>query len=128
MRSRRETLGLSDEVLNNLRISELDFRFGDVNVTVFGLLKDRGLEVIECTTGEATELVLAAAGPELLALVTDVNLDGRMTGAELAEFAKEKFPLLTVVVMSGKPPPRLPKNARFLAKPYSPTELLDAIF
>jgi len=91
------------------------------------LLKDEGLEVVECTTAEAAELVISTAGPELLALVTDVNLEGAMTGVELAEFAKQKFPLLTVVVLSGKPVPKLPDNTLFLAKPYQPKALLAAI-
>jgi CheY-like chemotaxis protein len=91
------------------------------------LLKDEGLEVVECATAEAAELVISTAGPELLALVTDVNLEGAMTGVELAEFAKNKFPLLTVVVLSGKPVPKLPESTLFLAKPYQPKELLAAI-
>jgi CheY-like chemotaxis protein len=91
------------------------------------LLKDCGLEVVECSTAEAAELVVSAAGPELLALVTDVNLEGAMTGVELAEFAIERFPLLKVVVLSGKPVATLPRNAQFFAKPYQPHELLAAI-
>jgi DNA-binding NtrC family response regulator len=90
------------------------------------LLKDRGLEVIECTTAEAAELVLAATGPELRVMLTDVHLDGEMTGIELAEFAKEKFPSLNVVIMSGKAPAKLPMDTRFLQKPYSYAELLEA--
>lgn len=91
------------------------------------LLKDEGLEVVECATAEAAELVISTAGPELLALVTDVNLAGTMTGVQLAQFAKDKFPLLTVVVLSGKPAPDLPQNTCFLSKPYEPRELLAAI-
>ena len=91
------------------------------------LLKDGGLEVVECASAEAAELVISTAGPELLALVTDVNLEGAMTGVELAEFAKQKFPLLTVVVLSGRPAPKLPDNTFFLAKPYQPKDLLAAI-
>ena len=91
------------------------------------LLRDEGLEVVECTSAEAAELVLSTTGTELLALVTDVNLDGAMTGVDLAEFAKKKFPQLTVVVLSGKSAPKLPPDTRFLAKPYEPKELLAAI-
>jgi CheY-like chemotaxis protein len=91
------------------------------------LIKDRGLEVIECTTAEAAELVLAAAGLELRAVVTDVNLNGVMTGIELAEFAKSKFPSLNVVIISGKAPARLPNGTRFLQKPYQAAELLEAV-
>ena len=66
------------------------------------LLRDKGLEVVECTTGEAAELVLASAGTELRALVTDVSLGGEMTGVELAAYAKRKFPLINVIMVSGQ--------------------------
>jgi DNA-binding response OmpR family regulator len=38
-------------------------------------LKNHALEVIECATGEAAELVLASVAPELVALVVDIHLD-----------------------------------------------------
>lgn len=50
------------------------------------LLKDEGLEVIECTSAEAAELVVASTGPELKALITDVSLSGEMSGVELAQY------------------------------------------
>jgi DNA-binding NtrC family response regulator len=91
------------------------------------VLKDNGLEVIECTTAEAAELVLASTGLELRALVTDIYLDGTMTGIELAEFAKQKFPRLNVVIVSGKEAFDLPSDVLFLQKPYLPTDLLRAV-
>jgi DNA-binding NtrC family response regulator len=91
------------------------------------VLKKEGLEVIECTTAEAAELVLSTTGIELRALVTDVHLDGEMTGVELAEYARGKYPALDVVVMSGRDMPMLPRNTRFLQKPFRPSELLKAI-
>ena len=92
------------------------------------LLKDNGLEVVECNTAEAAELVLTSTGPELLALVTDVNLPGEMTGVELAEYAKRKFPKLNVVMVSGQGASYIPQNTRFFLKPYRLTDLLDAVF
>jgi len=65
------------------------------------VLKREGLEVIECTTAEAAELVLATTGLELRALVTDVHLDGEMSGIELAEYAKRKYPLMTSISSAG---------------------------
>ncbi len=91
------------------------------------VLKEEGLEVIECTTAEAAELVLSTTGIELRALVTDVHLDGEMTGIELAEYARNKYPALDVVVMSGRDRPSLPRNTQFLQKPFRPSELLKAI-
>jgi FixJ family two-component response regulator len=59
--------------------------------------------------------------------VTDVNLAGEMSGVELAEYAKGKFPRLNVVVVSGKGPPYIPKHTHFFLKPYQPNDLLDAV-
>jgi CheY-like chemotaxis protein len=64
------------------------------------LLKSEGLEVVECANGEVAELVLAKTGPELRALVTDVELAGKVSGVELAQYAKRKFPGLNVVMVS----------------------------
>jgi hypothetical protein len=50
-----------------------------------------------------------------------------MLGSELAEFAQKMFPRLNFVLMSGKDPPRLTANARFLRKPFMPEDLLTAV-
>ena len=91
------------------------------------LLKEQGLEVVECASAEAAELVLVSTGTELRALVTDVNLAGNMSGVELAQYAKRKFPRLNVVMVSGKGPSFIPQDTRFLMKPYLPDELLAAV-
>ena len=43
---------------------------------------------MECANGEVAELILATTGAELRALVTDIQLDGGMSGVELAQYAK----------------------------------------
>ena len=91
------------------------------------LLKEQGLQVVECASAEAAELVLVSTGTELRALVTDLNLSGGMSGVELAQFAKQQFPRLNVVIVSGKNPPHVPEDTRFLMKPYLPSELLGAV-
>ena len=91
------------------------------------LLKGEGLEVVECANGEVAELVLAKTCPELRALVTDVELAGKISGVELAQYAKRKFPGLNVVMVSGHGPPTVPHDTHFLMKPYKPQQLLDAV-
>ena len=91
------------------------------------LLKSKGLEVVECANGEVAELVLASTGAELRALVTDVELGGKMSGVELAQYAKRRFPSLNVVMISGHGPPYIPQDTRFLMKPYQPQQLLEAV-
>ena len=65
------------------------------------MLKGEGFEVIECTTGEAGELIVASTGTELQAIVADHNLAGKMSGASLAHYAKSRHPHMIVIVMSG---------------------------
>lgn len=91
------------------------------------LFRDRGYEVIECSTAESAELVVATAGTELLALISDVNLDGKMTGVELAEYAGKTFPDIKLVILSGRSPSRIPQGARFFLKPFRAEELLEAV-
>jgi DNA-binding NtrC family response regulator len=91
------------------------------------LLKGEGLEVVECANGEVAELILATTGTELRALVTDVQLGRGMSGVELAQYAKRKFPDLNVVLVSGHGPPPIPHDTHFLMKPYKLQQLLDAV-
>jgi CheY-like chemotaxis protein len=91
------------------------------------LLKDEGFEVVECATAEAAELIVASTGNELRALITDHNLAGRMTGLELAEYARSAHPGLNIVLMSGTVMAPLPPNTTFLRKPFAPAHLLAAV-
>ena len=58
---------------------------------------------------------------------------GGMTGLELAREASSKLPNFKVLIVSGYPEPRsstsdaLNSEFRFLGKPYSQAELVDAI-
>lgn len=91
------------------------------------ILKDEGFEVIECATAEAAELIVASTGTELQALVTDHNLRGGMSGAALAEYARQRHPHMNIIVISGTNAGPLPVGTKFLQKPFAPSRLLDAI-
>ena len=91
------------------------------------VLKDEGFEVIECTTGEAAELIIASTGTELQALITEHNLPGKMSGAELAHYAHSRHPHLNIVIMSGTTVQPMPVGTAFLRKPFAPERLLDMI-
>ena len=54
------------------------------------LLKTENMDVIQCESAEAAELVIAKVGAELKLLVTDVRLAGHGNGIELAEFAQQQ--------------------------------------
>jgi DNA-binding NtrC family response regulator len=95
--------------------------------TLADILASEGFEVVECSTAEAAELVVTTTGMELRALITDQQLQGAMTGAELVKYARGKFPDLNVIVMSGHKKPHLPPRVRFLQKPFASADFLAAV-
>jgi two-component system cell cycle response regulator CpdR len=89
------------------------------------LLEESEYDVIQCESAEAAELVLDRVGSTLSLLMTDVNLAGRMSGADLAMIAHRRHPALDVVVTSGKPlNGRLPDGVKFWAKPWAALDVL----
>ena len=64
-------------------------------------------------------------------LITDVML-GTLTGFQLADRIRAQHPEVRIIIMSGYPSDAwaassLPPNSVFLAKPFSPAELLVAV-
>ena len=89
------------------------------------VLKDEGFEVVMFDA--AAELVIATTGTELHAVITDQNLEGALLGFELASYARQKFPDLKIILISGQQAPQLPQETRFLQKPFVPDTLVDAV-
>jgi CheY-like chemotaxis protein len=87
------------------------------------VLREQGMDVIECDSAESGELVLARTGLELSVLITDVELAGAMDGISLARFALQNFPALRVVIVSGQSNLTIPPGATFLPKPLRPAQL-----
>jgi len=91
------------------------------------LLEESQMDVIQCESAEAAVLVLEESGDTVSLVFTDVELAGTMDGIELAHIARLRFPDLHIVVTSGAPRiRRLPDGTTFIAKPWSPGELLRA--
>jgi len=89
------------------------------------LLEESDMHVIQCESAEAAVIVLERTGGCLALLFTDVNLAGQMDGIELACIAKQRFPDLNVIVTSGTPRVRrLPDGTSFMAKPWTPLDVL----
>jgi CheY-like chemotaxis protein len=96
------------------------------------MLEDAGYRVVAAAHGaEGLELAEALEGG-LDAVVTDVLMPG-MSGPEVVERLRERFPDLRVVFMSGYPDPEAISAARlsgptaFVQKPFSIEELARAI-
>jgi CheY-like chemotaxis protein len=89
-------------------------------------LSERGFTVHEVTTADDA-LRYIGSGADLDVLFTDVNLPGRMNGAELAERARVLRPDLPIVYASGRYSPAdigaLVPRSIFVTKPYDLAEV-----
>jgi CheY-like chemotaxis protein len=88
------------------------------------LLEECDMAVIQCESAESAEAVLERVGGSLSMIFTDVKLAGTMSGAELAELAKHRYPDLMVIVTSGSEAPQLPAGAMFMQKPWRALDIL----
>ena len=95
-------------------------------VLVTTLLEESEMSVIQCESAEAAELVMSKIGREVSLLFTDVKLAGNMTGLELADKAKARYPEMTVIITSGRACADIPKDTRFLPKPWNALDILMA--
>jgi nitrogen-specific signal transduction histidine kinase len=99
---------------------------GSVRALARRILENNGYRVVDAASGpEALEALRQQPRP-IDALITDFVMPG-MTGPQLAERLAEEFGLDRVLFMSGYTAEALPRRTGrtgYLAKPFSPTDLL----
>lgn len=101
-----------------------------VRLELAAQLKDIGLVVLEAADADEA-LGLFDAHAEIRLLFTDIRMPGSMDGLRLAHRVRDRWPPIRVIVVSGEldtRPWQLPDNSVFLAKPYRPEWLSDAVF
>jgi DNA-binding response OmpR family regulator len=94
-------------------------------------LADGGFEPAIAASGEAAVTLLKGALTKYRALVTDINLRGRMDGWEVAKRARELDPEFPVVYMTGASADDYGSqgvpNSILLTKPFAPAQLVTAV-
>ena len=84
-------------------------------------LRELGFRVLEAADGPAALRLLGEARPDLL--VTDVGLPNGMNGRQVAEAARERWPGLPVLFITGYAGTALPSGVEVVGKPFG----LDAL-
>jgi CheY-like chemotaxis protein len=99
-----------------------------VRMLAHDTLTDAGFHVIEAAHGgEALEIL--EARPEVSAIFSDVDMPV-LDGFSLARLIAMRWPNLPILITSGKTSPQmgdLPSTARFLPKPYRPSDLVNEL-
>ena len=98
---------------------------------VEGTFGDGGFDTAIAASGEEAMGLLQGQKGKYRALVTDINLTGKMNGWEVAQRARETEPDFPVVYMSGAAAADWTSkgvpNSIMLAKPFAPAQLLTAV-
>lgn len=94
-------------------------------------LADGGFESALTASGEEAITLLQGDESKFRAVVTDINLMGRLDGWEVARAARETDPTMPVIYMTGTNgeewASRGVPNSVLLAKPFAPAQLVTAI-
>jgi two-component system, response regulator PdtaR len=103
---------------------ELLVRLGAVQ-----MIEDAGFEVIEAANADEAIRILESRR-DIRVVFTDVQMPGSMDGLKLAHAVRNRWPPIKIIVTSGRTMPTeldLPEGGHFLAKPYNPTQIGDAL-
>lgn len=99
-----------------------------VRLVIVEALEDAGFEVIEAEHAEAALSVLQVHADRIHVLFTDIHMPGSMDGLALAHHVASHWPKIALLITSGRPSPdrgSLPKDSRFLAKPYDHGDVIQ---
>lgn len=100
-----------------------------IRMVAVDMLSEKGCFAYEAGDGPEA-LALLADHPDIVLMITDINMPGTPDGLGLACEARERRPDLSIVVTSGRvrpAPDELPTRGRFISKPYSSHDLFSAI-
>ena len=94
-------------------------------------LEDAGYAVTSATSGDDAITLLESRAHDFRALVTDVNLPGKVTGWDIAHRARELNPSVPVVYMTGGAAHDWSANgvpaSVLLTKPFALSQIVTAV-
>ncbi len=101
----------------------------DVRLITADLLEDAGFRVLQAGRAEAALDVLAS-NADVKVLITDVRMPGPMSGYDLALKARERWPALEIMFVSGFGLPerrQLYFDCLLVSKPFNPDEFVRQV-
>jgi CheY-like chemotaxis protein len=93
------------------------------------ILIEEGFTVAEAENAKVALGVLEAQA-NIRVLFTDIQMPGAINGMELAHQVHARWPHILIMITSGRERPsvaEIPTQGHFLAKPYSPDELVRGV-
>ena len=93
----------------------------------FDMVEEAGfVAVTACDADEAVAILETRS--DIVLMLTDINMPGSMDGLKLAHAVRSRWPPIKIIVVSGRGlASELPKDVRFLAKPYQTNAMISEI-
>jgi DNA-binding NtrC family response regulator len=102
-----------------------------IQAVVEDALREGGFEVAIAPSAEEAVTLIKGKVADYRALVTDINLSGRMSGWEIAKQAREIDPAFPIIYMTGAAANDWAShgvpNSLLLEKPFAPAQLVTAV-
>ncbi len=102
-----------------------------VGIAVETMIVDAGFDVLLVTNGDDAVAAVEAGSSHFCALLTDVRMPGRLSGWDVARRARELFPFLPVIYMTGDSAGQWQAHgvpgSVLLEKPYAEVQLITAL-
>jgi DNA-binding NtrC family response regulator len=100
-----------------------------IRLGLMTLLEDEGF--LSCGARNSDEAIEQLKRiPDIHLVITDVDMPGSMDGLRLAQYVRDRWPPIKLVVISGKvglSAASLPLGARFAGKPYEDRQMIGLV-
>lgn len=93
------------------------------------LVLDAGYDVLEAADADEAIRILESRS-DIDLVFTDIHMPGAMDGIRLAQYVRNRWPPVKLIVASGKAireESSLPEGSRFFPKPYSDHAIAEAM-
>jgi two-component system, response regulator PdtaR len=100
-----------------------------IRLNAVAIVTDAGFEALEAANADEAIRVLESRD-DIRVIFTDIQMPGSMDGLNLSHAVRAKWPPIKIIVTSGLARVTeldLPEGARFIAKPYLPSEIALAL-
>jgi len=100
-----------------------------IRMSAVHMLEDAGFSVLEACNADVAVQMLESRS-DIRAVFTDIEMPGSLCGLKLARAIRDRWPPIHLILTSGRVTPGdldLPRLARFIGKPYAPSQVLTAL-
>jgi len=100
-----------------------------LRIYVADIIETAGYHVVEAINADEAMSILLARS-DIAFIFTDIEMPGTMNGLELASAVRDRWPLIGLIITSGRYKPQeedLPPGSWFLEKPLDEPQIKEAL-